>query len=77
MTEPSILIEIDPADAPGVCDHMRRSEAEVARWRRRPYVVTVAGGYEVRCLDGLRSDRPTTWATVRTLAEAMEAVDSD
>lgn len=65
-------IAVDPWSPPieGV-EHLRRTEQELALWRRRPYVVSVSGGWEVRCLDGLQSDRPTAWGVVPTLDQAI------
>ena len=69
-------IAINPVDPPGVCDPIRRSAAEIALWRGRPYVVGRDGAWVVRCLQ-FPTDRATVWGTFDTLDDAVREAKSD
>jgi hypothetical protein len=62
----------NPVDPPaGNVDQIGRSDAELALWHVRPYVVSVEAGWQVRCLDGKISDRPSRWEMVSDLIVAL------
>lgn len=69
-------IAINPVDPPGVCDPIRRSAAEIALWRGRPYVVGRDGAWVVRCLQ-FPTDRATVWESFSTLEKAVQEAASD
>jgi hypothetical protein len=66
----------NPVDPPGVCDPIRRSAAEIALWRGRPYVVGRDGAWVVRRLQ-FSTDRPTVWGSFSTLDDAVREATSD
>ena len=63
-------VPIDPVDPPRPMEMMRRTESEIARWWRRPYVVTTAEGAEVWCLSQ-DSHRSRCWGTCPTVEAAV------
>jgi hypothetical protein len=69
-------IVVNPVDPPGVYDPIRRSAAEIALWRGRPYVVGRDEAWVVRCLQ-FPTDRPTVWGTFLTLEDAVLDATSD
>jgi hypothetical protein len=69
-------IAINPVDPLGVCHPIRRSAAEIALWRGRPYVVGRDGAWIVMCLQ-FPTDRPTVWGSFSTLGKAVREAASD
>ena len=80
--EPGTLIDgipVNPVLPEGFWDRDNaRRPAGHARWRNRPFVLTVLndawpGGFrfDTYCLDGGAWDRPTAWGKFGTLEEAI------
>ena len=69
-------VAVNPVDPPGVSDPIRRSAAELALWRGRPYIVGHDGAWIVRCLQ-FPTDRPTVWGLFLTLDDAVREATSD
>lgn len=55
-----IKIQVDPElpESFDECDNSQRPESHI-EWWFKPFVITVNGGYMVRCLDGGAWDRPS------------------
>lgn len=64
---------INPTDAPAWdVSHTKRAEAEIEKWWGQPYIKTENGRFQVWCLDGGASDRPTFVGSAKSLDEAVD-----
>lgn len=67
-------IAVNPANAPAVCDPIRRSDADLHLWRRRPFIAKNGDQWVVSCLL-FPTDRPTVWGTYDNLDDSIDAAN--
>ncbi len=67
-------IAINPKNGPiERMEHIKRSHEEITLWRNQPFIINTGCMWQVRCLDGKTSDRPSDWELTDNMTDALFA----